>query len=52
MLQAQGKLPPSLEGVGNGMRDMLTTILKSTGCFDIQERQAMDEIQKELKAAG
>jgi len=52
MLQAQGKLPPSLEGVGDGMRDMLTTILKSTGCFDIQERQAMDEIQKELEAAG
>lgn len=52
ILQSQGKLPPSLEGVGDGMQDMLTSILKSTGCFDIQERQAMDEIQKELAAAG
>jgi curli biogenesis system outer membrane secretion channel CsgG len=38
--------------LGAGMSDMLTTVLKSTGCFDIQEREAMDELAKELALVG
>lgn len=39
-------------GVGEGMSSMLTTLLKETGCFDIQEREAMDELAKELALVG
>lgn len=38
--------------VGEGMSAMLTTVLKNTGCFDIQEREAMDELAKELALVG
>ena len=43
---------PSLEGIGDGMGDMLTTVLKSTGCFEIQEREAMDDLARELALVG
>jgi curli biogenesis system outer membrane secretion channel CsgG len=39
-------------GVGEGMSAMLTTVLKETGCFEIQEREAMDELAKELALVG
>lgn len=42
----------SFPGLGDGMGAMLTTMLKETGCFDIQEREAMDEIAKELALVG
>lgn len=38
--------------IGGGLSDMLTTALKESGCFDVQEREAMDEINKELALAG
>jgi curli biogenesis system outer membrane secretion channel CsgG len=43
---------PSLAGIGDGMAEMLTTSLKATGCFDLQEREEMDEVAKELALAG
>ncbi|GAB3644925.1 CsgG/HfaB family protein [Ramlibacter alkalitolerans] len=38
--------------VGDGLGSMLTTALKETGCFDIQERAALDDINKELALVG
>lgn len=43
---------PDLSVVGDGMVAILTTVLKETGCFDIQEREAMDELAKELALVG
>ena len=40
------------DSLGAGMSDMLTTVLKSTNCFDIQEREALDELAKELALVG
>ena len=34
------------------MSAMLTTTLKATGCFDIQEREALEELSKELALVG
>lgn len=49
MAQQQG---PNLSTVGEGMGAMLTTVLKETGCFDIQDREAMEEMAKELALVG
>src|SRR5689334_15851622 len=35
---------PSYTGVGTGMSDMLATALTQTGCFEVQERAALDEL--------
>ena len=43
---------PSYSGVGTGMTDMLATALTQTGCFDVQERAALDELNKELALVG
>lgn len=43
---------PTYTGVGTGMSEMLTTALQQTGCFEIQERAALDEINKELALVG
>lgn len=39
-------------GIGDGMGAMLTTVLKETNCFEIQEREAMDEVARELALVG
>lgn len=52
MAQAAAQRGPDLAVVGDGMAAMLTTALKETGCFDIQEREAMDELAKELALVG
>ena len=49
MAQQQG---PNLSTVGEGMGAMLTTVLKETGCFDIQDCEAMEEMAKELALVG
>ncbi len=43
---------PTYTGVGTGMTDMLATALTQTGCFDVQERAALDELNKELALIG
>ena len=43
---------PSYTGVGTGMTEMLATALTQTGCFDVQERAEMEEINKELALIG
>jgi curli biogenesis system outer membrane secretion channel CsgG len=43
---------PTYTGVGTGMSDMLATALQQTGCFEVQERQSLDDINKELALVG
>lgn len=43
---------PSYTGVGTGMTDMLATALTQTGCFEVQERATLDELNKELALVG
>lgn len=43
---------PTYTGVGTGMTDMLATALSQTGCFDVQERAALEELNKELALIG
>lgn len=43
---------PTYTGVGTGMTEMLATALTQTGCFDVQERAELDEINKELALVG
>lgn len=49
---ASGNSSVSFPGVGEGMSAMLTTVLKETGCFEIQERESLDELNKELALVG
>lgn len=43
---------PKYTGVGTGMTDMLATALTQTGCFEVQERAALEELNKELALVG
>jgi curli biogenesis system outer membrane secretion channel CsgG len=43
---------PNVFGIGDGIKDMMTTALQETGCFEVMDRDSMDEIKKELEAAG
>ncbi len=43
---------PRYTGVGTGMTDMLATALTQTGCFEVQERAAIEELNKELALVG
>lgn len=43
---------PKFSGVGTGMTDMLATALTQRGCFEVQERAALDELNKELALVG
>jgi curli biogenesis system outer membrane secretion channel CsgG len=43
---------PTYTGVGSGMTEMLATALTQTGCFEVQEREQLDEINKELALVG
>ncbi|NEX60833.1 CsgG/HfaB family protein [Noviherbaspirillum galbum] len=43
---------PKYTGVGTGMTDMLATALTQTGCFDVQERAALEELNKEMALIG
>lgn len=50
LLSAAGQ--PNMSSIGDGIKDMMTTALQETGCFEVMEREAMDEIAKELALAG
>jgi curli biogenesis system outer membrane secretion channel CsgG len=43
---------PDLSGFGDGMTDMLTSSLASTGCFDMLDRELMAELAREQQLAG
>jgi curli biogenesis system outer membrane secretion channel CsgG len=50
LLAASGQ--SNVSGIGDGIKDMMTTALQETGCFEIMDRESMDEINQELAAAG
>ncbi len=43
---------PPVEGIGDGMADMLLTALMKTGCVEIIEREGMEQLRKEMALAG
>lgn len=52
LLAATSNGAGGLEQMGEGMSDMLTTSLQSTGCFDIQSREELEAMKAEVEAAG
>ena len=50
LLAAAGQ--PGVSGIGDGIKEMMTTALQNSGCFEVMDREAMDDIRKELEAAG
>lgn len=51
LISAQGG-QANMSGIGDGVRDMMNTALQSTGCFEVMDREAMEEIAKELALVG
>lgn len=51
LLEATGH-QPNASGIGDGIKDMVTTALQQTGCFEVIDRDAKNEIKKELEAVG
>lgn len=49
---ASGQAESTFPGIGDGLSAMLTTALKETGCFEIQEREALEELKKEMALVG
>lgn len=43
---------PSFEGIGDGIGDMLLSALKQTNCFEVMEREAMEELKREFELMG
>lgn len=52
LLALAGQGVPDMSNMGGGVSNALVTALKATGCFDIQEREAMEELRKEMELAG
>lgn len=52
LLAMSGQSIPDYSQIGTGMAGALTTALKATGCFEVQEREALDELRKEMELAG
>jgi curli biogenesis system outer membrane secretion channel CsgG len=50
LLSAAGQ--PNVSAIGDGIKDMFVTAIRSTNCVDLQEREALDEIAQELERAG
>lgn len=44
--------PTNVSGIADGIKDVLVTALTESNCFEVQDRDAMDEIAKELELAG
>ncbi|MFN3813297.1 MAG: CsgG/HfaB family protein [Aquificaceae bacterium] len=42
----------SPRAVGDGLADMLLTALSESGCFEVYERETLEEIKEELKMLG
>jgi curli biogenesis system outer membrane secretion channel CsgG len=51
-LLAGGAVPAGLGDLGGGMSSMITTALKESGCFDVQDRKEMKQIEEELARVG
>lgn len=42
----------NVTGIADGIKDVLVTALTESGCFEVQDREQLDEIQAELARAG
>lgn len=42
----------NVSGIADGIKDVLVTALTESGCFDVQDREQLAEIQAELALAG
>jgi len=40
------------EGIGQGIGDMLISALKQTGCFEVLERESLEELKQEMALMG
>jgi curli biogenesis system outer membrane secretion channel CsgG len=47
-----GGMPLNVSGIADGIKDVLVTALTESGCFEVQDRDQMDEIAQELARAG
>lgn len=52
MANAANGGPTNVSGIAEGIKDVLVTALTETGCFNVQDREQMDELAEELKRAG
>lgn len=52
MANAANGGPSNVSGIADGIKDVLVTALSESGCFDVQDREQLDEIAKELELAG
>ena len=43
---------PSFEGIGDGLQDMFYSALRSVGCFKVLDREALEELRREMALAG
>ncbi len=43
---------PAYEGIGQGIGDMLISALKQTGCFEVLERESLEELKQEMALIG
>jgi len=43
---------PNFQGIGNGLKDMFMSSLNQVGCFQVLDREALEEIRREIKLAG
>lgn len=49
---AAGQSEGSFPGIGDGLSAMLTTVLQETGCFEIQDREALETLRQEMALVG
>jgi curli biogenesis system outer membrane secretion channel CsgG len=52
LMLSEAAISVPLGDLGSGMSAMVTTALKESGCFDVQERQDMQLIEEELARVG
>lgn len=43
---------PAYEGIGQGIGDMLISALRETGCFEVLERESLEELKQEMALMG
>lgn len=49
---AAGQSESTFPGIGDGLSAMLTTVLQETGCFEIQDREALETLRQEMALVG
>ncbi|CAA6812118.1 MAG: Unknown protein, partial [uncultured Sulfurovum sp.] len=52
LLTLMGKDTQNFSGMGDGLSNMLQTSLDKTGCFEVLDREVMENLREEMKLAG